>query len=348
VLVRKKFRKDVRIVTAMAASMLAIVGLAACGTPTEQVSTQVPEAVTAEELAKVTLRVADQKGGSQALLTAAGLLADVPYEIEWSTFTSGPPLLEAISAGGADVGRVGNTPPIFAAAANAKLAVVASSRGGVRGDAILVPARSPLRGVEDLRGKTVAVAKGSSAHGQVLLNLTKAGLSTQDVKFSFLQPADAYGAFRQGQVDAWAVWDPYTAQARLEANARVLADGEGVANGYSFLAAGREPLADPALHTAIQDFVIRHAKAETWADANRDKWASVWAQETGLDPEVAGAAVANGPDVPVPLNDEVTASEQELADAFTEAKVLPASIDFAAFVDRRYVDDIAKIEDVTR
>ena len=96
----------------------------------------------------------------------------------------------------------------------------------------------------------------------------------------------------------------------------------------------------------IAEFVTRHAKAERWADAHREEWAEVWAEETGLDPAVARAAVDNGPDVPVPLDDEVVASEQELADAFTEAKVLPAEVDFAAFVDRRYVEALA--EEVAR
>lgn len=323
-------------------ALLAVLGFAGCG-EARSASTEVPAAVSADELATVTLRVADQKGGSRSLLTAAGLLDDVPYKIEWSTFTSGPPLLEAISAGAADVGRVGNTPPIFAAAAKAKLSVVSSSQGSVKGDAILVPEDSPLRTVADLRGRTIGVAKGSSAHGQILLNLRRSGLSTQDVKVSYLQPADAYGAFKQKRIDAWAVWDPYTSQAVLEADARVLADGTGFANGYTFIAAGTEALADAGLNSAIRDYVTRHAKAELWADGHRDEWAAVWAKETGLDLAVARAAVAAGPDRPVPLDDTVIVSEQELADAFTDGRVLPGRVDFAAFVDRRYAADLDKI-----
>src|SRR5690242_15528896 len=104
-----------------AVPLIALLALAACGTSTEATTASVPKPVSAAELAKVTLKVGDQKGGSKALLTASGLLKDLPYKIEWSTFTSGPPLLEAVSAGGVDVGRVGNTPPIFAAAAKAKI-----------------------------------------------------------------------------------------------------------------------------------------------------------------------------------------------------------------------------------
>ncbi|OLF18434.1 ABC transporter substrate-binding protein [Actinophytocola xanthii] len=329
------------------ALLTAVLLLAACG-QSQPASTAEPPPVSREELASVTLRVGDQKGGSQALLTAAGLLDDVPYRIEWSTFTSGPPLLEAASAGGIDLGRVGNTPPIFAAAANARIAVVASSQGSTAGDTLLVPADSPLREVGELRGRTVAVAKGSSAHGQILYTLRRAGLSTKDVKLSFLQPADAYGAFTQGQVDAWAVWDPYSAQAELEADARVLADGTGTANGYTFIVAGTDALADAGRNAAILDYVTRHARAELWADAHREQWARSWAAETGLAVEVASRAVERGPDVPVPLDDEVVGSEQDLADAFTDDGVLPGRVDFARFVDRRFTDDLEKIKDSSR
>ncbi|GAB1515910.1 ABC transporter substrate-binding protein [Actinophytocola sp. KF-1] len=320
----------------------ALLALAACGTSPATPKAAVPSPVSADELAKVTLKVGDQKGGSKSLLTAAGLLDDLPYEIEWATFTSGPPLLEAVSAGGVHIGRVGNTPPIFAAAAKARIAAVASSQGNVTSDAILVLPDSPIRSVEDLKGKTIGVAKGSSAHGQVLYNLRANGLSTKDVTLSFLQPADAYGAFNQGQIDAWAVWDPYTSQARIESGARVIVDGSRTANGYSFLVAGTGALSDAGVNSALRDYVVRHAKAERWAGTHREEWAQAWAKETGLSIEVARATVDAGPDLPVPLDDAVVRSEQDLADAFTEDGVLPGKVDFGQFVDRRFAGDIEK------
>ncbi|HEX8865915.1 MAG TPA: ABC transporter substrate-binding protein [Lentzea sp.] len=289
----------------------------------------------------VVLKVGDQKGGAKSLLTAANLLNDFPYKIEWSTFTSGPPLLEAASAGAIDVGGVGNTPPIFAAAANAKIAAVGSSKGNVDSDAILVPAGSPLKSVADLKGKNIAVAKGSSAHGQVLTTLRAAGLTTKDVTLNFLQPADAYGAFTQGKVDAWAVWDPYTAQAEKEAGARILADGKGTANGYGFQVAGKKALDDKGKTAAIKEYLVRYYKAQKWADEHRDEWAKAWSAETGLKYDVARAAVERASDLPVKLDDTVIKSEQELADAFTEDKTLPGKVDFAKFVDTRFQGDLA-------
>ena len=322
-------------------TLLAAAGLGACGSDnTNSAGAGVPAPVSQADLAKVTLKVGDQKGGSKSLLAAANLLADVPYKIEWATFTSGPPLLEAASAGAIDIGGVGNTPPIFAAAAKAKISIVSGAKGNVASDALLVPQDSPLTDVASLRGKSIAVAKGSSAHGQILLTLKKAGLTTKDVKLNFLQPSEAYAAFNQHQVDAWAVWDPYTSQALLESNARVLTDGTGIANGYTFQVAGTNALGDAGKNSAIRDYVVRIAQAQKWADTHRPEWARAWAKETGLKADVATKAVEAGPDLPVALDDELTASEQQLADAFTDDKTLPGKVEFAKFVDHRFATDL--------
>src|ERR1035437_1497806 len=154
----------------------------------------VPAAVPTKELAGLTLNVGDQKAGLQALLTAAGELADVPYNIKWSTFSSGPPLLEAVNAGAVDVGGVGNTPPIFSAAAGGKIAIISAARNSAAGDAVLGPKGSTARTFADLKGKRGAVAKRSSAHGNLLLQLKKAGLVPADIQITFVAPSDGYAA----------------------------------------------------------------------------------------------------------------------------------------------------------
>ena len=93
----------------------------------------VPAAVPAPELSGVALHVGDQKGGTEALLRAAHVLDGLPYRVEFSTFTSGPPQIEALNAGRIDFAITGNTPPVFGAAANSKTRVVSVvGRLGVR------------------------------------------------------------------------------------------------------------------------------------------------------------------------------------------------------------------------
>ena len=296
----------------------------------------VPASVPTKELTGLTLNVGDQKAGLQALLTAAGELADVPYNIKWSTFTSGPPLLEAVNAGAVDVGGVGNTPPIFSAAAGGKIAIISAGRASASGDAVLVPKGSAVRTLADLKGKRVAVAKGSSAHGNLLLQLTKAGLVPADVQTTFMAPSDGYAALAAGRVDAWVVWDPYTAQAEQQLGARVLTSGKGLANGLAFQVASRDALTDGRRNSAIQDLVARTVRARIWSKAHPRQWALVSAQQTGLPYAVALASALRSDADPITLTPQLAASEQKLADAFASARVIPSRPTIADIVDTRY------------
>ena len=178
----------------------------------------------------LTLQVGDQKGGTESLLRAAGALDDLPYKIAFSTFTSGPPQIEAATAGKIDFAITGNTPPIFGAASDAKVKVVAAYDGGGHGDQILVHADSPIH--VDRRPCAASeslVGKGSSAHGNVLAQLNNAGSHARRRHIGL--PAArrrAVGASPNGQADAWAIWDPYTAQAEArQLPVRSIARGQG-------------------------------------------------------------------------------------------------------------------------
>lgn len=315
--------------------LVAAVALSACSSAAGQNTEAVRDDGTVD-LSKVTLTIGDQKGGSKALLRASGELGRLPYKVDWKEFTSGPPLLEALNAGAIDIGGVGNTPPLFAAAANSKLVVVAGDTMGAKGDTIVVPQDSKIQDVADLEGKDVAVAKGSSANYNLLAQLDKAGVGFDKVKVQYLQPADALAAFSAGHVDAWAVWDPYTAQAEIEQGARILADGAGVVNGMTFQAASPDALEDKATEEAIEDYVTRLARAKVWSNTHREEWAKVWAKETGLSPEVTLRAVNRRVATPVAIDQKVVDSEQEMADAFVEAGLLPDRFDVKPLFDGRY------------
>ena len=115
--------------------------------------------------------------------------------------------------GGQDRLRVtGNTPPIFGAATKARVKVVSEYEGGGLGDQILAHSDSPIHSVADLRAR-ISLRQGEFGPRQHPLSAAKFRLSPSDVQLVFLQPADALSALSQGQADAWAIWDPYTAQA---------------------------------------------------------------------------------------------------------------------------------------
>ena len=321
--------------------LIAVVALlAGCVSRTDNSgATQAPATVALSELAGVTLQVGDQKGNTEALLRAAGALDNLPYRVVFSTFTSGPPQVEAATAGKIDFAITGNTPPIFGAASNAKVKVVSAYDGGGTGDQILVHADSPIKTVADLRGKTIAVGKGSSGHGNILGQLDKAGLTTSDVKLVFLQPADALSAFTQHQADAWAIWDPYTAQAEAQLPVRSIAQAKGVTNGYWFGVASDQALADPKRNTALQDLLVRFEKAVRWAQDHPQQWADSYAAAVGLDPKVAAVVQGRSLRLPTELDDDIVASEQKLADRFAASgQIASPAPKFDNWVDRRYND----------
>lgn len=319
--------------------VLAVLGLLLTGCVSRQQNTgasQAPTTVPLNELSGLVLQVGDQKGGTESLLRAAGALDNLPYQIAFSTFTSGPPQIEAATAGKIDFAITGNTPPIFGAASNAKVKVVSAYNGGGVGDQIIVPADSPIQSVSDLRGKSILVGKGSSAHGNVLGQLDKAGLTPADVKLVFLQPADALSAFQAGQGDAWAIWDPFTAQAEQQLKVRSIAQAKGVTNGYWFGVASDAALADPKRNSALADLLVRFAKAAKWAQDHPEEWAEKYAAAVGLDPKAAEVSQGRSLRLPTALSDEVIASEQKIADLFAKSGQIQSAPDFSKWVDRRY------------
>jgi sulfonate transport system substrate-binding protein len=327
-------RITVRVAFRAALALVLLAGVAAC--VSRSLGPQligVPAPVPVSQLSGVTLQVGDQKGGTEALLRAASVLEDLPYRIVFSTFTSGPPQIEALTASKIDFAVTGNTPPVFGAAANSKTRVVSVWDGQAAGEQILVRTDSSIASVRDLKGKTILVAKGSAAHANILEHLADVGLKAKDVKLVFLQPADALSAFANGQGDVWVIWEPYTAQANLTLKVRSLASAE---NGYWFGSASVAALTDPRRNSALADLLVRYQRAAQWARENPSEWAKKYAKAVGLDLKVAELAQSRILRRPIPLDDKVVAAEQRLADLFAAADQIPEAPDFAKWVDRRF------------
>src|SRR5690349_3449988 len=274
------------------------------------------------------VRIGFQKYGKLVLLkgrgTLEGKLKPLGYTVSWTEFTSGPPLLEALNVGSIDFGITGETPPIFAQAAGAPLVYLAYDPPAPLGEAILVPKDSPLRTVADLRGKTVALNKGSNVHYLLVKALEKAGLSYADIKTAFLPPADARAAFERGAVDAWVIWDPFQAAAEAATGARTLADGSGIVANYQFYFASKKFLGvDPG----IVDLVLAQlSEVDDWAKGDIQAVAEQLAPAIGLPVPVVKVALERQSYGIKPITDSVVADQQQVADAFFALGLIPRQI----------------------
>src|SRR5271163_1027989 len=202
------------------------------------------------------------------------------FAVRWVEFPSGPPLLEALNAGGVDYGYTGDTPPIFAQAARANIRYVGVIPARGYGQAIVVPDESPVKTHSDLRGKRVGAAKGSSAHNLLVTALESADIRWSDIMPVYLAPADAASAFARGSIDAWSIWDPFYAIAELRQKARALPIDPKKTAQNSFFLANRDFL---ALHADVIAAINEEiATATAWAGAHRDEAAALFSEASGV------------------------------------------------------------------
>lgn len=252
--------------------------------------------------------------------------------IRWSEFPAGPQILEALAVGSIDIGMTGDTPPIFAQAAGKPLDYVGFEAAKPKGSAILVNKISSIKALTDLKGKRIALQRGSSAHYLLVQALKKAQLNWSDIEPIWLAPAEARAAFEKGAVDAWAIWDPYYAATEADGQARVLSTGVGLSPNYTFY------LASPSFiksYPQTLKIVLSDLNAtDRWATANRASAVDIVAKTTGLDPKIAAVFFDRRPHPsPIqPLNNTVIKQQQSIADAFYELKLIPKAISVATQV----------------
>jgi sulfonate transport system substrate-binding protein len=274
------------------------------------------------------IRIGYQKYGTLVLLKARGSLekrlAPLHVEVKWTEFPAGPQLLEGLNVGSIDFGIAGEAPPIFAQAAGADLVYVGSEPPASAGEAILVPKDSPIRTVAELKGKKVALNKGSNVHFLLVKLLEKAGVQYKDIDTVFLTPADARAAFERGSVDAWAIWEPFLAAAQRQTGARILADGNGVVSNHQFFLASRTYAARRADVVAI--VLEELAIVDQWAKTNPKEAAGALQPQIGLDQPTLELALSRGGYGVAPMNDTVLAEQQGIADTFYDLRLIPKHI----------------------
>ncbi|SFO59043.1 sulfonate transport system substrate-binding protein [Variovorax sp. OK605] len=273
------------------------------------------------------LRIGNQKG-YLTLLKGRGTLekrlAPLGVTVKWTEFTAGPVQLEALNVGSIDFGDVGEAPPIFAQAAGAPLAYVGATVARPQSEAVLVPKASAIKTVAELKGRKIALNKGSNVHYFIVKLFEKHGLSYADLNLVYLPPADARAAFEKGSVDAWVIWDPFLAAAEKTLDARVLADATGVVGNRAYYFSSLDYVAKNADVLAIAIEEIN--RIDVWGAANKGELAGELATLWGLPKPVAELSVNRSAYGTTPITKAILAEQQKIADTFFELKLIPKKI----------------------
>jgi sulfonate transport system substrate-binding protein len=306
----------------LAAAALAVL-LAACGSSTKPVSSAHPGV----------LRVGYQKYGWESLAKARGTGS---LRVDWVEFPSGPALTEALNAGDIDVGEVGEAPPVFAAAGKVDFKIVGASSPAPQGESVLVRKDSPLHNVADLRGKKIGLNKGSNVHYFLIKLLEANGLTLNDVSVQYLNPADGRAAFDSGAIDAWAIWDPYSAIAEVETGARILHDGTGLVDNHQYFIASDKAVSGKA--DQVRQFLGQLRTTADWGIAHPKERAALLAPVLGVPVPALELAAGRSRSPLVPVDDGVIASEQQVADTFSAQKLIPGKLDVHDFATTQFTD----------
>lgn len=289
----------------------------------------------AVQAAQQTVRIGYQKSSTLLMLakqqgTLEQALASHNIGVKWHEFSSGLPLLEALNLNNIDISAdVADTVPVFIQAAGGELIWFAREAPSPRAQAIVVAADSPLRRIQDLKGRKIAVTKAAGSHYLLIAALKQAGLSFSDITPAWLTPADGRAALENGSVDAWVTWEPFVTSARIQQHVRILTDGEGLADYQRYYLASRAWGKDNPQVLAIVWQTLR--KEADWIKSNPRQAAKLLAPLWGnLAPDIVEQANARRSYQVEPVTRESLKQQQSIADAFFEARLLPRRIDTRA------------------
>lgn len=302
----------------LALGLVSLFSLSACN--------KAPQDTTSQNT--TTIHIGYQKYGLLPVVKARGEL-DKKLEakginIKWVEFPAGPQLLEGLNVGSVVLGEAGEAPPIFAQAANANLVYIANQPAAPLAEAIIIPKNSTIQSVSELKGKRIALNKGSNVHYLLLKTLAANQLSLQDIQAVYLPPADARAAFEKGAVDAWAIWDPFLAAAEKQLGAKVLVTGKNLVSNHQFYLADRQfAQTNPEILTAI---VTELNNTTKWVANNQTQAAQLLAKPTGLPLDILHRSIARMGFNVKPLSAAVIQEQQVIADTFYQQKLIPKKI----------------------
>lgn len=252
--------------------------------------------------------------------------------IKWASFAAGPPINEAFAAGQQDIGFLGDTPALIGKAAGIDTRVIGITASGPKSLAVVVGANSTIKSAKELKGKKVAVTKGSYAQHLLALVLEQGGLSFSDVELINLPNGDIPNALITGSIDAGAVWEPIISKFEAQKVIRVLADGSGIKSGVLVIIAANDFLTKQP--DQVKALLRAYQRGADYIKANPQEAAKLIASEVNLTPELLQQVFAKFDYTPTIHADD--ASEIRKSEAYQRKVGLTrAAVDVERWLDRQ-------------
>ncbi len=279
------------------------------------------------------IRIGHQPFGALFYLKAKGSLetrlAEIGWSVEWTEFAAGPPILQAIGKGKIDMGYAGVAPPIFAQSDGVPFVYIANDSALPGSIGIIVPQDSPIRTLADLKGKKIAATRKTAGHYLLIRALTQGGLQLTDAQLVDLPPPKAQEAFVRGEVDAWAIWQPFLAQLQETMPVHFLTNSDGLMNDRNFYLASRFFASD--FPDIVKIVMGETRQMATWITKNPQPAAEFISARRGMKIATAIMLTKSRRYDVLPIQDRAVEEQQRIAEIFFRLGLLP---------DRIWIEDV--------
>ncbi|WP_038357766.1 aliphatic sulfonate ABC transporter substrate-binding protein [Bosea sp. UNC402CLCol] len=267
--------------------------------------------------------VLKERGTLEKALEADGI------KVRWVFSAGSNKALEFLNAGSIDFGSTAGAAALIGKInGNPIKSIYVYSRP--EWTALVTGAKSEITKVADLKGKRVAVTRGTDPHIFLVRALADAKLTEKDVKLVLLQHADGRLALERGDVDAWAGLDPLMAAAEVESGAKLFYrkpedNTWGILNTREAFAAE-----NPAL---VRKVIAAYEEARRYALANPVELKKILVDYTKLSEPVIERQLTRTELTHSAIGQAQIDSITAAGIALKEAGVLPATADVKAAVD---------------
>jgi sulfonate transport system substrate-binding protein len=278
------------------------------------------------------------EGDMRLLQSASNIQADT-FRIDYSSFTSGQLVIEALDGGSLDFGNMSEIPPIFAAASTIQsFRQIAVLHGDVNNQVILVPRNSAAASLADLNGKRVAYVRATTSQYFLVRMLKSVGLSWSDITPIPMGVSDGLAAFSNGQLDAWAIYGYPIQRAIATEGARILKTALGFLSGNYIVSAHVDALADPHKSKLIGEYLRICKRAYAWGASHEAEWTTLIAKDIGVPLEYVQDEFRRQSDSLslMPVDETAIASQQNVADVFAQQALIPKPVDMRPLWDDRF------------
>jgi sulfonate transport system substrate-binding protein len=268
-------------------------------------------------------------------------LASDRISVEWTQSLGSNKALELLNSKSIDFGSTAGAAALIGKAnGNPIKAIYVYSRP--EWTALVVRKDSPIQKVEDLKGKKVAVTRGTDPHIFLLRALHEAGLSEKDIQMVVLQHPEGRMALEKGDVDAWAGLDPMMAQTEIQQGSRLFYRNVNF-NSYGVLDV-REEFAQQQPEY-VKRVLVAYEKARLWAIQNPEEFRHLFAATAKLDDAVITKILQHTDLSNSAIGDDQKKVIAASGDVLKQNNVISGSTDVNAtvvnLIDPQYVRDLA-------